>query len=66
MNVLVRIRYSHAFRFVPSVYQVLGVGRVAGHPQRGAVHLVEVGHGVALEPRGALLDGLLDRHRRPA
>ena len=38
--------------------EVLGVGGVAGHPQRGGVELVEVGQGVALEPGAALLVGL--------
>ncbi|MPM65599.1 hypothetical protein SDC9_112496 [bioreactor metagenome] len=37
---------------------VLGVGGVAGHPQRGPVQLVQVGHGLALEPGRPLLRGL--------
>ena len=41
--------------------EVLGVGRVAGHPQRRGVQLVEEGQRVALEPCGPLLRGLLDR-----
>ena len=78
---LVRIRYSHALRLVPGrelverrvrlgvrlLHHVLGVGRVAGHPQRGRVELVEVLQGVGLEPGIALvrrLDG--DRPRRAA
>ena len=65
---LVRMRYSHALRLVPSrnwwkervrlrvrlLHQVLGVGRVARHAQRGRVHLVEVAEGVPLEARVAL------------
>ena len=75
MNVFVRIRYSHALRFVPGAVlvergerlderlldQVLGVGRVAGHAQGGRIELVDERQRVGLEPRGALLDGLLGR-----
>ena len=65
---LVRIRYSHALRFVPSrnwwkervrlrvhlLHQVLGVGRVPRHAQRRRVHLVEEVQRVPLEARAAL------------
>ena len=61
---LVRIRYSHALRFVPGVNwwneairlgvrllnHVLGVCWVAGHPQRGRVELVKVLQRVSFEP----------------
>jgi len=39
--------------------QVLGVGRVAGHPQGRRVELVEIGQRVPLEPGVALGAGLL-------
>ncbi len=39
------------------LHQVLGVGRVAGHPQRGPVELVDQRHRVPLEAGGALLPG---------
>jgi hypothetical protein len=42
--------------------EVLGVGGIAGHPQRGRVQLVEVLEGIALEALGPLLSGL--RRRR--
>ena len=74
MNVLVRIRYSHALRLVPwrelveravrlresVLHQVLGVRRVAGHPHRRGVHLVQERQRLALEARGPLL-GCLGR-----
>ena len=53
------------------LHEVLGVGRVARHPQRCAVELVEQRHRVTLEAGGALLRGLLllidrlDRRCRP-
>ena len=64
----VRIRYSHALRFVPGrelvegrvrlrerlLHHVLGVGRVAGHPQGRRVQLVQVLQRVGLESRVAL------------
>ena len=46
------------------LHQVFGVGRVAGHAQRGAVELIEVDQGIALEAQGALgvgLGGGIDR-----
>jgi len=69
---LVRIRYSHALRLVPGrelvergvrlrerlLHHVLGVGRVAGHPHRGAVELVEEGQRVPLEAGGTVGLGL--------
>ena len=42
------------------LHQVLGVGGVAGHPQRSPVELVEILHRVALETRGTLF-GCLGR-----
>ena len=70
MKVLVRIRNSHAFRLVPGLElverrvglgeglldQVLGVGRVAGHPHRGRVELIQVGQHILLEPLAPLLE----------
>ena len=41
------------------LHEVLGVGGVARHPQRGPVELVQQRHRVALEPGGALLRGLV-------
>ena len=69
---LVRIRYSHALRLVPGrelverrvrlreglLHHVLGVGRVARHPHRGGVELVEVLQRLRLEAGGALGLGL--------
>ncbi len=69
---LVRIRYSHALRLVPGrelvegrvrlrvglLHHVLGVRRVAGHPQRGRVQLIEELQGVGLEPGVPFLGGL--------
>ena len=75
MNVLVRIRYSHALRLVPSLElvegrvrlgerllnQVLGVRGVAGHPQRGGVQLIEVRQDILLEALSSLRERLRDR-----
>ena len=48
------------------LYEVFGVGAVAGHPQRRRVELVQIRQRVALEARSALLVGLGLRlgHRR--
>ena len=57
MKVFVRMRYSHALRFVPCsklpeggerlreglLHEVAGVGRVARHPQGSGVQLVHEG-----------------------
>src|SRR3954452_21913023 len=44
--------------------KVFRVCRVARHPQRSEVQLVEERHRVAFEPRSTLLAGLLDRTHR--
>ncbi len=44
--------------------EILGVGRVAGHPHRRRVELIEEGQRVALEPSPALLGGLFPRSAR--
>ena len=70
---LVRIRYSQAFRLVPGLNWWKAANAlanvswtrssascgVAGHPHGGGVQLVQVGHRVALEARGPLLVRLL-------
>jgi hypothetical protein len=40
------------------LYQVLGVGRVAGHPERGGVELIQVGQHILLEALTALFESL--------
>ncbi|GAA3003999.1 hypothetical protein GCM10017559_26810 [Streptosporangium longisporum] len=39
--------------------KVLGVRGVSGHPKRGRVELVEIGHDIPLEPCAPLLQSLL-------
>ena len=65
MNVFVRIRKSHALRFVPSsklpyaairlevglLHEILGVGRVAGHAQSTGVERWHELHRCLGEPR---------------
>ena len=77
MKEFVRIRYSHALRFVPSrndgeaaigaegglLQQILCVGGVPGHPQGGAVQAGEQGEHVPVEP---LQEVLVGRCRHPA
>ena len=70
---LVRIRYSHAFRFVPAgelvkrrvrlgvgfLHDVFSIGGIAGHPQSASVELIKILQGILFEAH-MLLFGRLD------